>query len=101
MLWVTEPLNLLYRRKNVVTVLYPPLPGRSYASTDIKKAKLEPDMTPTIKAKVQCCNSFRTLGPIYMSDNTSPARPGADKRSKFQALFIWDFMPGLKGEVNP
>ena len=28
------------------------------------------------------------LGPVYMGKNTSPARPGADKRGKFQPLFI-------------
>ena len=32
-----------------------------------------------------------TKGPVYMGKITSPARPGADKRSKFQALFIWAF----------
>ena len=26
-----------------------------------------------------------------MGKNTSPARPAADKRSKLQALFKWDF----------
>ena len=28
------------------------------------------------------------LGPVYMRKNTSPARPGAERRGKFQPLFI-------------
>ena len=34
------------------------------------------------------------LGPVYMGKITSPARHGAGRRSKFQALFIWDFYAG-------
>ena len=45
------------------------------------------------------------LGPVYMRKNTSPARPGAERRGRFQSLFIWDFSPhlsapGLRGEVE-
>ncbi len=29
-----------------------------------------------------------------MRKNTSPARPGADKRSNFHALTVWDFHAG-------
>ena len=32
-------------------------------------------------------NSILFLGPVYMWKNTSPARPGADRRGNFQSLF--------------
>ncbi len=40
---------------------------------------------------VHCFITFLHLGPVYISKNNSPATPGADRRRKFQPLFIWDF----------
>ena len=37
---------------------------------------------------ILCLIYLCALGPVYMGENTSPARPGADKRGKFQPLFI-------------
>ena len=32
--------------------------------------------------------SFPALGPVCMKKNTSPARPGPERRGKFQSMFI-------------
>ena len=39
-------------------------------------------------AEVFIYQSRANLGPVYMEKSTSPARPGADRRDKFQSLFI-------------
>ena len=42
-----------------------------------------------------CTTNPLHLGPVYMRKNTSSARPGAERRGKFQPLFIWDISPHL------
>ena len=41
-------------------------------------------MQPILITKMLIYKSNVNLGPVYMGKNTSPARPGADKRGKFQ-----------------
>ncbi len=41
------------------------------------------------------------LGPVNIGKITSPAEPGADKRSNFMHFNCWIFMLRLKVEINP
>ena len=41
-----------------------------------------------VKDLSQLPTARTVLGPVYMRKNTSPARPGAERRGRFQSLFI-------------
>ena len=42
----------------------------------------------TFVSHIEHSSGCRFLGPVYMRKNTSPARPGAERRGKFQPPFI-------------
>ena len=55
---------------------------------DFKKAFDSINHNIMMKKLQGCGLSGPLLGPVYMRKNTSPARPGAERRGRFQSLFI-------------
>ena len=59
-----------------------------YLKSWLNANKLSLNVTKTQSLVIGGSKRLNDLGPVYMRKNTSPARPGAERRGRFQSLFI-------------